>query len=697
MRTTLLSYRRLTILTMIGLLLVSLWTVKPSQGAVPQLDSIRVAIFLQLPGKYQVNTPVATLSSTGGLSVGMRQPSGMQQWLSLDAGAQARFIIDNYKVLVSETESFDTALKAYKRLQAASGTGFITSLSKGGKTVYQVAEGSYNTLAESQTALKKWSADGELNSSSGGITASVQGPLHLESGTYTSKSAADKAAQTFGAAGVDAFVALRGTGSYTVMVGAATSAAGLELIKKKAGAAGSSLKQAAAGSYLLLRNDHTLSGKAANPATQFAFPSGTSKVWVSPGSSDPIKLTERFSRTYRGEFELSEFNGKLAVVNELPFEHYLYSVVGAEMVASWPLEALKSQAVAARTYALYQGFGFQIAHVVDSVNSQVYSGTGTEKAATIQAVDATAGEVILYNGKLIEALFSSNAGGQSADAKEIWGNSVAYLQTVPSPADAASEKSLYGWYRVVLSSGLTGYIREDLLDGTGATNAAGVKLMKVNAAGTKVRVLPIVQDAVPLVGQLNAGDEVTVLERVVQNNEMSWIRGPFTSQQLVDSMKGKTSSAVGGPIYSLEVSKQGLSGRVTEMKVNGTVLPIKYPDGLRSALGGLPSTLFQIDETGKVAMLGAGGEKRTKTNASQPVYIIGADGNVKQADGNTFVMNGEGKVRATTKDAAYRFIGTGNGHGAGLSQYGALGLAQQGYDYSYILQYYYKDVTIAKE
>ena len=90
------------------------------------------------------------------------------------------------------------------------------------------------------------------------------------------------------------------------------------------------------------------------------------------------------------------------------------------MPASWHGEALKSQAVAARTYALYQGFGFQVAQVVDTTLSQAYGGLGAEKPATIAAVDATKGEVATFNGKVIETVFSSSAGGATADATEIW-------------------------------------------------------------------------------------------------------------------------------------------------------------------------------------------------------------------------------------------------------------------------------------
>ncbi|WP_155252441.1 SpoIID/LytB domain-containing protein, partial [Paenibacillus polymyxa] len=102
-------------------------------------------------------------------------------------------------------------------------------------------------------------------------------------------------------------------------------------------------------------------------------------------------VVERSQRTYRGDMEISMTSGQLALVNDVPLEQYLYSVVGAEVYSSWPAEALKAQAVAARSYALAQGNRFQIGNVVDGTLSQAYNGKGSEHANVSEAVDATAG------------------------------------------------------------------------------------------------------------------------------------------------------------------------------------------------------------------------------------------------------------------------------------------------------------------
>ncbi|UVI28097.1 SpoIID/LytB domain-containing protein [Paenibacillus spongiae] len=679
------------------LMLVSVWTVSPSRGAVPSLETIRVALFIE-HARYKLNTASATMTSAGALAIGIRQPSGVKPLLQTKAGETVRFTLDDYKVKITETTEFATALAIVKRLKAAGGAGFLTAVPKNNATVYQVMEGSYRSAAEAKTASERWSKDSGIIGVAGKMNVETMGPLHLESGIYSSQAEADKAASAFRALGVDAFTALKqagtGGGQYTVLVGAAVDQAGLNDVKAKA-ASGGTLKAADANaSYVIIRDDYSVSESANSPMALYSVPLTGTKLWVSTEAATGIKLAERYNRSYRGQFELSGLSGKLAVVNELPFEQYLYAVVGGEMPASWPAEALKAQAVAARTYALYQGFGFQIAHVVDTTLSQVYGGIGSEKPATIKAVDETRGEVAMYNGKVIEALFSSSAGGASADATEIWGNEVPYLKSVTSQ-DQASEKGLPYWYRVVLPSGETGYIREDLVEATNDATAAGSKIMRVKGDGVMVRPIPLVQDNVPAVGKVGSSTPVVVLERVIQSNENSWVRGPFTPDTLLASIK-KVSPSVQGPIRTLEAGNTGPSGRITELLVNGANVTVKNPDSFRSALGGLPSTKLEIDETARMTIAASG--DRISERKDGALTVIGADGKPEQLGaGSIFILNGHGEVRAATKEPTFRFVGSGYGHGVGLSQYGARGLAESGYDYKYILQYYYKDITIVKE
>ncbi|NBC67895.1 SpoIID/LytB domain-containing protein [Paenibacillus sacheonensis] len=690
-----------------GVIALSVWSSHPTEGAaVPQLDTIRVGIFMNT-SKYALNTATATFSSTGGMKVGMRLPSSVVPMFVSGSDETVRFTMDDYKPIVLETTDYLAATAVVKRLKALGGSGMMIGLNDARGKVYQISEGSYATAAAAGAAGDKWLKDGTIAGYAGkAAKADLMGPLHLESGMiFASKNEAVAAAQKLAASGIEAYAAIKQSGTaagvYTVLLGSESDQAALSALGTKAQQAESGLSPTPTDPkslYVLIRDDYTTAESVSKPpASLYSVPLTGAKLWLETTADTGIKLAERYGRSYRGAFEVSGLGNRMAVVNEVPFEQYISAVVGAEMPASWPAEALKAQAVAARTYALYQGFGFQIAHVVDTTLSQAYGGIGSEKAATIAAVEATQGEVAMYGGKVINTVFSSSAGGFTADAQEIWGSSFDYLKSVQSP-DTSSENGLYKWYRVVTPNNLVGYIREDLLEDSGQKSAGGQAVLRVKSAGTKVRPIPLVQDTVPVVDTVNAGALVVSLEKVTQSNEMSWVRGTYSAAELLKLTQGKLSKPIAGPIRTLEISKQGPSGRPTEITANGQALSVKTPDAFRSAFGGLPSTLFKIDETARLTIAGSGGATTEKPADGSAMYILGGDGKKQELTApNYFIVNGSGTVRAATKEPEFRFVGSGNGHGVGLSQYGARGLAGLGYDYKYIMQYYYKDAKIVKE
>jgi stage II sporulation protein D len=167
---------------------------------------------------------------------------------------------------------------------------------------------------------------------------------------------------------------------------------------------------------------------------------------------------------------------------------------------------------------------------------------------------------------------------------------------------------------------------------------------------------------------------------------MSWVLGPYTSDALQKS-SGWTSS-----VRTIEAD-YGESGRVIGMRINGSALSTKSPVNYRTLMGGLPSTRFSIDETARVEIAGANGATSNRPGQSGSMYIAGANGR-STASSNYYIMSGDGTIRAATVEPKFRFVGYGNGHGVGLSQYGAQGLAQLGYDYVYIMKYYYNGITI---
>jgi stage II sporulation protein D len=137
----------------------------------------------------------------------------------------------------------------------------------------------------------------------------------------------------------------------------------------------------------------------------------------------------------QGDVVVLPGKSKLLVVNVLPLEEYLVGVLGSEMPSSFPLEALKAQAVAARTYALnkkLEQYG-QPFHLGSSVISQVYRGLEVEDPRTREAVEATRGLVLTYTLQPIEAYFHSSCGGRTESGADALGRDLPYLKAVDCP------------------------------------------------------------------------------------------------------------------------------------------------------------------------------------------------------------------------------------------------------------------------
>ncbi|MDF2726345.1 MAG: stage sporulation protein SpoIID, partial [Paenibacillus sp.] len=457
----------------------------------------------------------------------------------------------------------------------------------------------------------------------------------------------------------------------------------------------------AAASYLLKRDDVTAS-MASGPETAIAhytFNPAGSKLLAVPKDGG-IAIAEKSGRRYRGSIELSVYNNKLAVVNELPFEQYLVSVVGAEMSPAWPAEALKAQAVTARSFALSLGNKYAIANVSDSTADQVYYGIDKEDAKVAAAVSATAGELLTANGALITPFFYSNGGGMTGDPVEVWGQPNANLKATASPDDGASKNKPI-WYNVLLPSGVTGYVRQDFITDTGEKNGAGLPVVTVKGNSVNVRAAPYVDDtANGAIGSVNQGSKLVALGKTTESNEYAWIRGPYKADALLKEINLTITNPLTGKLESLEVSKRGPSGRATELTANGKPIAVAKSDQYRTALFDAPSTRFEIEQTGRYTVWGAGGQTASLSETSKPMYAASSfNGSAAPVAGTSSMVaiGAAGAVRAITKDTQFRLTGYGFGHGLGMSQWGARGLAEQGYDYKRILQHYYLGITIGKE
>jgi stage II sporulation protein D len=309
---------------------------------------------------------------------------------------------------------------------------------------------------------------------------------------------------------------------------------------------------------------------------------GTASLSVRNGKSEGPSLFSLNQGTgyvrYRGNLEIRPENGKLAAVNSLNIEDYLRGVVPSEMPASWPFEALKAQAVAARNYALQQaevtrGNTF---NVFSDQYSQVYGGYDAETTATDRAVEETRGMVMLSRGSLIDAFFHSCSGGYTENSEDVWRESLPYIRSKADPYD--KNDRYYNW-KVTCTA-------EKLRD-------------QLNQSGLKFKTVTDIQE----------------LAR----------------------------TASGARVEKIAVSGTGQDGKPLREEVANA-------DGVRIALG-LKSAPSAIEKT------------------------LGKD----------------------KKLSAVTLKGSGWGHGLGMSQWGASGMAKKGYNYQDILKYYYTGISLTPD
>nr|WP_041969580.1 SpoIID/LytB domain-containing protein [Geobacter sp. OR-1] len=135
---------------------------------------------------------------------------------------------------------------------------------------------------------------------------------------------------------------------------------------------------------------------------------------------------------YRGVIEISAADKGLQVINELPLEDYLVGLINCEISSQWPMEAIKAQAVIARSYAIFQRDARKNApyHLESTVMDQVYEGCDIEDSRAARGVKETAGEVLTFGGSTIQAFYHSNCGGHTEASENVWGYKLPYLPGV---------------------------------------------------------------------------------------------------------------------------------------------------------------------------------------------------------------------------------------------------------------------------
>lgn len=177
--------------------------------------------------------------------------------------------------------------------------------------------------------------------------------------------------------------------------------------------------------------------------------------------------------SFQGSIEVWQADGKLYLINVMPLEEYVKGVVRGESGRDWPVEAYKVQAVIARTYAVYNmkkrnGLPFQI---TSNVMHQVFNG-GPYGEDISRAVEETRGEILIYNGEPIEALYHSTSSDYTEDARDVFGQDYPYLRPVKVTANMSPYQK---WKRIISL--------KDIERATGIFNIEGIAILSRTSTG----------------------------------------------------------------------------------------------------------------------------------------------------------------------------------------------------------------------
>ena len=352
------------------------------------------------------------------------------------------------------------------------------------------------------------------------------------------------------------------------------------------------------------------------------------------------------NRAYRGKIALKiidEF--KLLTINYVELENYQYGVVPNEIPSSWGMESLKAQALAARTYAVYNIAPRQLYDMEDNQNSQVYMGYDYEKSSTNRAVDETEGEMIYYDGELIQAFYHSTSGGSTENSENVWYEELPYLRGVDDKFSDNSGSPHTTWQ--------TTYYKEDIirllnLADNDVDELYEIQIKKVSENNRVVECI-FLTDA----GEISYKKENARILLGLKSSWFSIVNGNafyFITEYfpVIDSQEAETPP-----------SRGGILDLITEEETEETRNEIEFETG---------------SMTGK--------------------YAITEDGIKKINREKLSFISLNGTVTVDTNSEQYNFEGRGWGHGIGMSQYGAKQMAEEGYTYNEILQHYYTGVTI---
>ena len=364
--------------------------------------------------------------------------------------------------------------------------------------------------------------------------------------------------------------------------------------------------------------------------------SGASKIKVSDSSKTksctvdddygisitPVEEDEFISyngKEYRGALVIFRFSDSdMTVINVLDLEEYLYGVVPKELASGHPIEALKAQAVAARTFTItrlnrYEKWNFDL---TNTTSDQAYGGVAVEAEDTTKAVNKTKGEIVTYDGTPITTYYFSTSAGYTENSENVWTAKVPYLVAVE---DKYQPKNL---------------------------------------------------------------------------STLNWSI-TFTKDEIEEILEKKSQKI--GNLLSLNILKKSPSNAILELEFEGskdTYIVTKENARFIFGTSNVKSQFYDIETDASVYVIDVDGNKVLKNFSELRVASEKKSNKISSDLEKINVIGKKETIKYSRTPTKYTLNGKGWGHGVGMSQNGAIGMAKEGFSYDEILKWYYTGVEI---
>jgi stage II sporulation protein D len=362
---------------------------------------------------------------------------------------------------------------------------------------------------------------------------------------------------------------------------------------------------------------------------------------------------------YRGRLVFIRASSGFTVVNEIDLENYVRGILKMEMSADWPLEALKAQAILARTYAVRNRgrFGKRGYDFDSGENSQVYRGINAEAPLTDKAVSQTDGKILTWNGSPADVYYHSDSGGATADSSHVWGGVRPYLQVRQEAVEYTSPNST--WQTVLTQAQMTSILAK----------------MKQNIGNVQAIDIALADSAGRAISLKVTGDRGTA---TIKAHDFRMTAG----SRVIKSTNFKATRESGSPAA---VANQPPAPQPTSA-VTASPAPKRSGDDLidmtKAGIFTSKELIDMLTHPEKREEYKAIGYERMKERGETPPETPQPAPTPAPAP-----QNGSGN---------FVFNGRGWGHGVGLSQWGAKAMADHGMKCEEILAHYFPGTKIGK-